>query len=321
MSAQEPTTTTNTTEQPTVETTSAESKPVPPLPENPGEEAPSPSPSKSNNTPGRRLSVLIGKAKKSITTATEKLTTPDTTHSPTKTSDNTNKKATTSTEEPPSTAATSTTPAPAAEPEEQPVQNNKEETHDKSEKRKSLFFLDNIFNRSKSPTAKEEETKPADEPPVPEASGERSTEDVAPVPPPKDAPKDVHKDTVIDQLKRRATEVNHFFNKKRAEASAPTTETTAATTETTPNDAPAAVETTEQTQGSSTEKKPATQLGRRLTKLLSSFPANKKKADDTAPTETFKKEETKTDVPPLVQDEPIHPAAASTTTPTVQATA
>ena len=61
------------------------------------------------------------------------------------------------------------------------------------------------------------------------ASGERSTEDVAPVPPPKDAPKDVHKDTVIDQLKRRATEVNHFFNKKRAEASAPTTETATAT--------------------------------------------------------------------------------------------
>ncbi|KAI7856613.1 hypothetical protein BDC45DRAFT_503159 [Circinella umbellata] len=316
MSAQEPTTTTNTTEQPTVETTSAESKPVPPLPENSGEEAPSPSPSKSNNTPGRRLSVLIGKAKKSITTATEKLTTPDTTHSPTKTSDNTNKEATTTEE--PSTTATSTTPAPVAEPEEPSVQNNKEEASDKSEKRKSLFFLDNIFNRSKSPTAKEEETKPADEPPVPEASGERSTEDVAPVPPPKDAPKDVHKDTVIDQLKRRATEVNHFFNKKRAEASAPTTETATATAETKPNDA---AETTEQAQGSSTEKKPATQLGRRLTKLLNSFPANKKKADDTAPTEPSKKEETKTDAPPLVQDEPIHPAAASTTTPTVQATA
>ena len=60
-------------------------------------------------------------------------------------------------------------------------------------------------------------------------SDERSTEDAAPVPPPKDTPKDIHKDTVIDQLKRRATEVNHFFNKKRGEASAPTSETAAAT--------------------------------------------------------------------------------------------
>ena len=34
---------------------------------------------------------------------------------------------------------------------------------------------------------------------------------------------------MIDQLKRRATEVNHFFNKKRGEASAPSSETAAAT--------------------------------------------------------------------------------------------
>ena len=141
MSAQEPTTTVTSTGQPTVEAAPAESKPVPPLPENSGEETPAPSPSKSHNTPGRRLSVLIGKARKSITTATEKLTTPDTTHSPTKTSDNTDKEAVTSQEA--ATTATTTTPAPAAEPEEQT------ESNDKSEKRKSLFFLDNIFNRSK----------------------------------------------------------------------------------------------------------------------------------------------------------------------------
>ena len=55
--------------------------------------------------------------------------------------------------------------------------------------------------------------------------------------------------------------------------------------------------------------------------LLTHYPNSSNIADDTAPAEASKKEETSADTPPLVQDEPIHPAAVSATTPTVQATA
>ncbi|KAI8148852.1 hypothetical protein BJV82DRAFT_589854 [Fennellomyces sp. T-0311] len=303
----------------------AEAKPVPPLPAGEtSEEAPAKS---SPNSPGRRLSVLISKARKSVTTAAERLASPDKEHPPKKASGDSASKVDEvpkAEEEAPKAEASAT--ATADKPAEEPAA-----AAEKTEKRKSRLLFDNFFHR-KSP-AKEDE-KPADEahaeaaqakeaPAPATATAEPSAESAAPVPPPKDTPKEQHPN-VIDQIKRNAI-VNKFFGHKKTEKNGEA-EATAATTEAKPDDAPQPQEST------SAEKKPATtQLGRRLTKLLHSVSTKRgKKSGSSTSSSSSASSKHKDETPeapkaeaaaPAVQDQQIHPAAASTTTPTVQATA
>ncbi|KAI7877163.1 hypothetical protein K492DRAFT_171985 [Lichtheimia hyalospora FSU 10163] len=259
-------------------------KPVPQLPEESTAEGTKPSPSTSSPVT-RRLSVLVNKAKKSISQAADKVSSPtDATHAkssePATTTDN---------------AGSPDEPAAVANP-------TTEATSDGTEKRRSRLVenFENFFHRSKSPAQEQgQHEQPSEEHATSPAAVEDTSAAAATA-----TPSSPTKDSMVDQMKRNPL-INRFFTKKEETTATTTTDAAeASAAEPKPDEEPKAANTG------------AAPLGRRLTQILRSLPKGKKKTTTSSGSSSSS---THQDETPAAQS---HPAAAATaTTPTVQATA